>query len=271
MTAPLISGGYYSYQTKYLNKLPICIPSKKHQTLFIQLVQKIITLKKFQHKFRELWRYYSRKFRNNYKSLGEILLDDKKAIQEGNFDKVWISEASVYPDEQSELLEKEFKKFRIVGESDNKLKIYGIEGQREELLLEITANKREFRDIIYLELLELMDSRVKKKTLKDILSKSEISVIHPNIWEKSDNLLKITKEKFNEWLERENFGIKKDDIVKIDNEIQEIDNLIDAHVFKLYGLIKEEVEIVLDSLNVVGSVKDDILKKFEVLRGNKNG
>ena len=117
-----------------------------------------------------------------------------------------------------------------------------------------------------MELLELMDSRVKKKTLKDILSKSEISVIQPNIWEKSGNLLKITKEKFREWLEKENFEIKEEDIVKIDNEIQEIDNLIDARVFKLYGLTKEEVEIVLDSLNVVESVKNDILRKFEGLR-----
>lgn len=268
-------GGYHSYARRFIEKLPIKVPKSKKEIELASnieyLVQKIITLKKLQHKFRELWRYYSRKFRNNYKSLGEILLDDKRAIQEGNFDKVWVSEASIYPDEQSELLEKEFKKFRIVGESDNKLKIYGIEGQREELLLEITASKKEFRDIIYLELLELMDSRVKKKTLKDILAKSEISVIQPNIWEKSGNLLKITKEKFNEWLERENFEIKKDDIVKIDNEIQEIDNLIDAHVFKLYGLTKEEIEIVLDSLNVVESVKNDILRKFENLRGDKNG
>jgi len=259
----IIKGGEVHNQIRIedYKHLPIrCSTNKKDP--IINLVQKIITLKKLQHKFRELWRYYSRKFRNNYKSLGEILLDDKRAIQEGNFDKVWISEASVYPDEQNELLEKEFKKFRIVGEGDNKLKIYGIEGQREELLLETKANKKEFRDIIYLELLELMDSRVKKKTLKDILSKSEISVIQPNIWEKSGNLLKITKEKFREWLEKENFEIKEDDIVKIDNEIQEIDNLIDAHVFKLYELTKEEVEIVLDSLNVVESIKNDILRKF---------
>ena len=254
---------YIRYDIPYLYQLPIIVIEDDKQAPIIQLAQKIITLKKLQHKFRELWRYYSRKFRNNYRSLGEILLDDKRAIQEGNFDKVWISEASVYPDEQNELLEEEFKKFRIVGEGDNKLKIYGIEGQREELLLEITASKKEFKDIIYLELLELMDSRVKKKTLKDILSKSEISVIQPNIWEKSGNLLKITKEKFREWLERENFEIKKDDIVKIDNEIQNIDNLIDIHVFKLYGLTKEEVEIVLDSLNVVESVKNDILRNLK--------
>jgi len=263
-------GGYHSYARRFIEKLPIKVPKSKKEIELASnikyLVPKIITLKKLQHKFRDLWRYYSRKFRNNYRSLDEILLDDKRVIQEGNFDKVWISEASVYPDEQNELLEKEFKKFRIVGEGDNKLKIYGIEGQREELLLEITTSKKEFRDIIYLELLKLMDSKVKKKTLKDILSKSEISVIQPNIWEKSGNLLKKTKEKFREWLEKENFEIKEDDIVKIDNRIQEIDNLIDAHVFKLYGLTKEEVEIVLDSLNVVESIKNDILRKFERLK-----
>jgi len=258
-------GGNLRLDIPYLKNLPIKI-DKFFIDKISKLVQKIITLKKLQHRFRELWKYYSKKFRNNYRSLDEILLDDKRTIQEGNFDKVWISEASVYPDKQSELLEKEFKKFRIVGESDNKLKIYGIEEQREELLLEITTSKKEFRDIIYLELLELMDSRVKKKTLKDILSKSEISVIQPNIREKSGNLLKITKEKFREWLEKENFKIKEENIVKIDNEIQETDNLIDAHVFKLYGLTKEEVEIVLDSLNVVESVKNDILRKFEGLR-----
>ena len=256
-------GGYYVYAKRFLEKIPIYEATPEQQTPIIKLVQKIITLKKLQHKFREVWRYYSRKFRDDYKSLGEILLNDKRKIQEGNFDKVWIKEASIYPDEQNELLEKEFKKFRIIGENDNKLKIYGIEGQKEKLLLEITTNKKEFRDIIYLELLELMDSRIKKKTLKDILSKSEISVIQPTIWETSGNLVRITKQKFNEWLEKEKFDIKEDDIVKIDNEIQEIDNLIDAHVFKLYGLTKEEVEIVLDSLNVIESVKNDILRRFE--------
>jgi len=254
-------------------QLPIYLPSKNEKTPIIQLVQKIITLKKLQHKFRELWVKTSRGFggRNSYRSLYEIMEESISAIQSGEPNKAWILESNIIPNEQNELLEKEFKKFRIVGESDNKLKIYGIEGQREELLLEITTSKKEFMDIIYLELLELMDSRVKKKTLKDILSKSEISVIQPNIWEKSGNLLKIIKEKFREWLEKENFEIKEEDIVKIDNETQEIDNLIDAHVFKLYGLTKEEVEIVLDSLNVVESIKKDILRKFEDIKGGKNG
>ena len=46
---------------------------------------------------------------------------------------------------------------------------------------------------------------------------------------------------------------------------------IDTYVFNLYGLTKEEVEIVLDSLDVVESVKNDILRKFENLRGDEHG
>lgn len=270
VNSALMSFYYLKYLSDFLHtvpdnvkEFPIVYADEDVIEIISKLVEKLITLKKLQHKFRELWRYYSRKFRSTHKSLEEILIEDKRNIQRGNFDSIWISEASNYPDEQNELWEKVFKKFKILGEGDNKLKIYGIDRQKEELLLEITTSKKIFRDIIYLELLELIESRVKKNTLKDILSKSEISVIQPNIWEKSGNLLEITKEKFKEYLKEESFEVEEDDdIVKIDNTIQEVDNLIDAYVFKLYGLTKEEAEIVLDSLNIVDSVKKNILRKF---------
>ena len=51
--------------------------------------------------------------------------------------------------------------------------------------------------------------------------------------------------------------------MKIDNKIQEIDNLVNVHVFRLYGLTKDdEVEIVLDPLNIIDSIEIDILRKF---------
>jgi hypothetical protein len=122
-----------------------------------------------------------------------------------------------------------------------------------------------------LEILELFDSRSRVKTLRDIFSKSMISVIQPNTWEGSINLLKGTMKKFEKWLKEKDFEIKEKetDIVKINEEIQDIDNLIDTHVFKLYDLNREEVETVLESLNTLESVKNDIMKKFEGL--GKNG
>jgi hypothetical protein len=250
-----------------IKDLPIIETSKQIQ--IIQLVSKIIILKKLQHKFRKIWRSHSKKYRNYYLSLGEILSQDKKQIQKGNFEDVWTSEASVYPDKKDELLRKEFKKFRIGGEED-KLKIYGIFNAKEELILEIKVKNKELRDILYLEILELFDSRSRVKTLRDIFSKSMISVIQPNTRENSGNLLKGTMKKFEKWLEEEDFEIKEKetDIVKIDEGIQDIDNSIDVHVFKLYDLNREEIETVLDSLNTLECVKNDIMKKFEVIQNN---
>jgi hypothetical protein len=49
-------------------------------------------------------------------------------------------------------------------------------------------------------------------------------------------------------------------------EIQEIENYIDAIVFKIYGLKEEEVKIVLDSSDTKNEIENDILKKFRELK-----
>lgn len=251
-------------KTVTLKKIPVKdVPFEQQQEIFC-FVNKIINLKKLQTKFRDLWSFYSKEYRTNCKPLKEILKEDKKARQKGHFDNVWTSEVSVYSDD-SEVLKKKFTEFRVVAQGDKNLQIYGIEDSEEMLVLEIAGRTKELRDIMYLELLELFDSRVKVCTLEDVFSKSTISVIQPNIWENSGNLVKIVTKKFDEWLKKQNSGIKENSIVKIDNEIQEIDNLIDAHVFGLYRLTKEEIEIVLDSLNVTKSIKNDIAQKAEGL------
>ena len=53
---------------------------------------------------------------------------------------------------------------------------------------------------------------------------------------------------------------------RIDEEIQDTDNSIDALVFKLYNLNKDEVTAVLDSMETPEIINKDILKKFTELR-----
>jgi len=252
-------------KTVTLKKIPVKDVPFKQQQEIIRLVNKIINLKKLQTTFRDLWYSYSKKYRTNCKPLKEILKEDKRARQKGQFDNVWTSDSSVYPDD-SEVLKKEFTEFKVVAKGDKNLQIYGIKDSEEMLVLKVTGRTKESRDIMYLELLALFDSRVKICTLEDIFSKSTISVIQPNIWENSGNLIKIVTEKFDEWLEKHDLEIKENNIVKIDNEIQEIDNLIDAHVFRLYGLTREEIEIVLDSLDVAEGIKNDIAQMIEGLK-----
>lgn len=250
-------------KTVILKEIPIRnIPPEKQEPI-IHLVNRMIMLKKLQHTYREFWRNYSRKCRNNYKSLKEILREDKKAIQKGSFDNIWIAEANFYPEESNKLLEAEFGGFRVLARENTDLRIYGIEDSKNVPLLEIAARTKELRDIIYLELLELFDSRTRIRTLEDILSKSVISVIQPNIWKDSGNLVGIVAKRFEEW-SREH-GVEVNDIITIDNEIRDIDNLIDAKIFELYELKKEEVGIILDDLGVIDDTKRDIISKFEKL------
>jgi hypothetical protein len=53
---------------------------------------------------------------------------------------------------------------------------------------------------------------------------------------------------------------------QIEEEIQDTDNSIDALVFKLYDLNKDEVTAVLDSMEIPETLMKDILKKFEAIR-----
>ena len=199
-------------------------------------------------------------------SLAEILNYDKINIRYGRSDDAWTKEVSIYPDDNNELLDEEFEKFRIIGKNDNKLKIYGISDSKEYLLFEIATREKKLQNLLYLEILELLDSKRKIKTLRDIFLKSEISVIKPETWKNSGNLIEGTRRKFEEWLNKQNYDIMETDIIKIDRKVQEVDNLIDAHVFKLYGLNREEVEIVLDSLNTLESIKKDILEKYDSIK-----
>jgi hypothetical protein len=260
--------GYYSYAKRYIEQLPIYEADEKEQKPIIETVNKIIVLKNLQEKFNKIWMEYSKKYRNNKKSLGEILLADKMNIRDGYFDQVWTSDSNIYPNGKNPLLEKEYIDFKILTEEDKgKIKVNGIFDSSEELVLELTVKDRELRAIIHLSILELMNSRSKVKTIKDIFSKTHIPVIQPNTYENSQNLIKGATKKFEEWRTKQNIKLKTKDVLYVENEIHELENQLDAYVFKLYGLDRNEIEIVLDKLGFNDSLKEDILHKFNEMEG----
>ena len=252
-----------------IEALPIIRASQEEQAAVSELVKKMLMLMKLRHKFLKIWRKNANNLRDAKKSLKEILLEDKRKIKAGNSENVWTKDASIYPDSKDkEIIEKQFSRIKIIGVGKNKLKICGIEGAKEEKLLELSAKNEMLRDILYLEITELLSSGKKLKCLRDIFSKTEISVIEPNVLENTPNLLKKTMEEFKEWVKNEGLEYpleRIESIVSIDNEIESVDAEIDAYVFKLYGLSKEEVDVVLDALETSESIKGKILDKYEAL------
>jgi len=241
-----------------LSRMPIYIASDGEQAKLGRIVSSISKKKKLFVEFYQIWIKFSEKYRNGTKTLQKLVLDDKMKIQNGEFDKVWISDISIFPDGEEEELFAEFNQFKLIIDDNSTLELYGVKGAEEILLLNLETKLREFRDIIYLEILQLLNSRKRVKNLNDIFSKTIISVIKPNIWEKSFNLVKYAKAKFDS-----RHKLRINNPIYLESIILNSENLVDAYVFKYYGLSISEIESVLNSLNTAKSIKDDIIKKFK--------
>lgn len=70
-----------------------------------------------------------------------------------------------------------------------------------------------------------------------------------------------SSRKFQEKLEKE-WQASVGKLRPLMKEIQDLENQIDALVFKLYDLDEDEIKVVLDSLGIEKEVKQDILEKF---------
>ena len=234
-----------------LSKMPIVLDGIDQGTVS-KLVLKIVELKKINYRFGQIWFEVSQNYRNGTITLEKLLFEDKAKIQNDEFEKLWISKINQIPD-----ISKKFKKFKIVIKGKVGLQIYGIEGFEEIRLLDLETTNQEYRDIIYLEIRQLLQSRKKINNLKDLLSKSEISIIKPNIWEKTHNLIKYARKQFSK--EYDNF---LPDIIRVDLIVQALEINLDILIFQLYDLTQSEVTIILEVLGVLNSTKDRIIQNI---------
>jgi hypothetical protein len=80
--------------------------------------------------------------------------------------------------------------------------------------------------------------------------------------ELTTNIFRKAEEEFEVWKKKEGIKDVEHDIVRISNEIEEVDAKIDALVFELYRLDRKEVVAVLESLNVPEIKKNNILMQL---------
>jgi adenine-specific DNA-methyltransferase len=152
-----------------------------------------------------------------------------------------------------------------------------IKGEKHEALRLKIADK-DFRLFLFYSVRKYLEEnkRRKKWTTKSlpkvldvILGRLEVSVFKTKakVYDPNYNLkmidlvMKEFKTKFHKEFPKGNLHLSQ-----IEEEIQDTDNSIDALVFKLYELNKDEVTTVLDSMETPETVKKDILKKFEALK-----
>jgi len=267
-TAPFISGGYYSYQTKYLNALPIRKAKTNEQLEIEKIVDRVQILKKAHYKLLDFWKGWCLGLKTNEYSLLRILTDDLKSVRSGEIQNAWTSKVTYYPTEVSNP-ERAFRDFKIIGESDkNILTIHGLTDKTEEPIYTIEFDNRNLMLHFYCVLLETLRSRAEIETLSQLFSKTLVPIIkevNKNSKDLTSNTILRARNEFNKWLEEEKIETLPADIVKIQNETLDAEANIDAIVFALYGMNQPEIEVILDSL------KTSPVQQSRILEYLKNG
>jgi len=81
-----------------MKKIPIFPLTPEQQKPIIELVDRIILLKKAYHKLLTLWKEWSDNLTRNEQPLLKIVTNNFKLMGEGEFEKTWITKASFNPE-----------------------------------------------------------------------------------------------------------------------------------------------------------------------------
>jgi len=263
-----LSGDYLRINSPYLRIFGIKEIDAKTANKIEYYVNLLVLLKKVRYKSFEIWKEWCARLKNDEYSLHKMLSEDARLIRKGEFNKAWTSKATIYPTESMPSMI--FNSFKVVGEvSKHVIKIYGLdEDNREKFVYEMELSNRELMLHIYYSLLQALESRAKIETLPQLFAKTTIPIIKevnksPN--ELTPNIIKKATDEFKKWLNEEKIEVVETDIVKIDNEIEDIEAKIDALVFKLYGLKEDEIKVVFDSLKTSMIYQQKVLDNFKKL------
>jgi len=171
----------------------------------------------------------------------------------------------------------EINKISIVKEN-NSIIFYVFFGERSEEALRLKIEDDNLRLFLFYSLRQYLETNKRRrkwntksfpKVLDVILGRFEVPIFKTkaNLYNVEHNLkmidlvMKEFKVKFHKKFPRGNIHLSQ-----FEQEIQETDNNIDALVFKLYGLNKDEVLTVLNSMETPEEIKKDILHKFTSLK-----
>ena len=230
-------GGFYSYARRFIKDLPIKLPQTDEEKALAEeiedTVEEIVELLKKHHLVKSLWEEWSGKLGNKKLTLKKLIETWEKGVGRIPRERLFFTDIRIISDEDTE-----YDGFELELE-DGILKLLGREKDISMSVLELEGDK-EILEHVYFSILNLLESRKKVKTLGDILNKTELPTVDGSP-EGTKRIVSVIKEKAGVRQLTFSLRLKK-----------EKEAYLDALVFKLYGLTKEEAGSVLRGLEVSG-------------------
>jgi type I restriction-modification system DNA methylase subunit len=245
-------GGFYSYGKRFIEKLPIRVPTKAVSERIEQHVSTIVELKQKQLMVRAYWKETANKLKRNELTLRTLLENDFEKTKKGEFGQCWTKSVSYYPDKKDNVPDTIFEDFRVDGDAQGPdMVILGLDqtGQEREVYRASFQNRKLMLHVYHC-ITALLQSRAKVHKMHDLFEKTIIPVIQPNTRNTENVMAKIDQD----------LGKDKADVVKIDKQISDLEAEIDSEVFELYDINKAEASIVLDALGLSFSYKESVLE-----------
>ncbi len=255
-------GEMLEYFSRPLTRFPIKTVNKEIQERIGTIVKKIVLLKEIYINFQNMWNNFIKGTSRELHCLKDLILNHTSPIDERVCDKIWVIYINSTLNSYEEIKNIPFDYFEIIPKSKRTLKLHGFKNNEKIPLLKIITGTLEQRDIIYLEMKKIIPQKRKRLTLKNIFRRTMI----PNLQDKEScnwmNYLKKIKGNLLTKLKESFPRLKIKDIIFIDQKIKQLENELDAHVFKIYKLTEKDIIHVLNSLNILAHDRKDIINRF---------
>lgn len=247
---------------------PLVKPDDRIGSLMIRLSNEASNLKKARRGFLDIWKNYSEYMMSESVKLREILAEDKKCSSGKRLDDCWTSKTAFHS--TPDVRRKSFENLVIEANSEKKsIMVYGQnEGGFLTGLFEIVFIKKELMLHVYCALNDPYAPPL--RTLTGLLN-TKIPILQPDSGKQTVEIVKAVSWDFGNYVSAEKLkphdfrvfngeplSIPKD-LFYIEQVLRETLEKIDLAVFVLYGLSKEEVRTILNSLRFDSKYGQEVL------------
>lgn len=255
--------GYYSYGKSSVAPLPIMIPTSTNEVNAAKEIERMVdhisATKHARNEFLKIWHHWSGKLQNDERSLMEILRSDSNSIRYHDGSDTWFNNVSFYPDKKYDKeLDEEYNEFEVTGNSSNhKLIILGFKGGKEEEIFTVESTDGNLLEHVYLSMLDVLNSRAKVKNLRQVLEKTNVPVIQPNLSKSTQNIMIKVRQDY-----RTKGHKGSESVIQLDSLIEDLEAKIDAKVFTIYGLNVDDIILVMKTLPIRPAYQEKVIGHF---------